>query len=124
MGVPDSIPTAWAVLAWLGSSLLQAASVGWMLRGAKASIKEAADDAKEAVALARTIRDADLLGIRKSITDLALDLGLQGAALTQMRAEHAEIKKVVLEDLPTVVEGAIRRASEVASKAVWSRRRR
>lgn len=129
--MPETIPTIWAALAWLISTLVQAASVGWIFRGAKASMKEASDDAKDAVAqareaiqLARIIRDTDLLGIRKSITDVEFDLGLHGAALTQIKVEHEQIKKVVLEDLPTVVEGAIRRASEVASKAVWSRRRR
>ena len=104
--------------------VVNAFGFGWLASSIKKDYQSIKADADEAIALARTIRDADLLGIRKSITDIELDLGLQGAALSQMKMEHAEIKKVVLEDLPTVVEGAIRRASETASKVAWTRRRR
>lgn len=129
--MPETISIWWAALGWIGSSVVQVFGIGWMFRGFKESMKDAADDAadarelaQEAVALARMIRDADLLGIRKSITDVELDLGLQGAALTQIKAEHQEMKELVTVTLPNVVEGAIKRAAEQASNAAWSKRHR
>lgn len=129
--MPETISFWWAAAGWIGSCVVQVFGIGWMFRGFKESMKDAAEDAadarelaQEAVALARMIRDADLLGIRKSITDVELDIGLQGAALTQMRGEHDEMRDLVMNKLPAVVEGAIKRAAEAASNAAWTKRRR
>ena len=122
--MPETISFWWAAGGYLVTLVVNAFGFGWLASTIKKDYQAIKDDASEAVQLARAIRDADLLGIRKNITDMELDLGLQGAALTQMRSEHEQIKRVVLEDLPTVVEGAIKRAAEQASNAAWTRRRR
>jgi hypothetical protein len=114
--MPETISFWWAVGGYVVGIVINVFSFGWVLRGFKGDLEKIARDAASAAATARSVEVAH--------GALALDVGLQGGRLDSIEKDHEEMKDLVMLKLPNMVEGAISRAAESASKAAWHRKRR
>ena len=114
----------WVVIGIFATIICNSFGFGWVLRGWRRDREEIAKDAAEAVALARAIRDVDLLSMRQAHSELLTVVSVQGERISELALDVDSLDKLIRVDLKNVVEGAIKRASEAASNAAWRRRKR
>lgn len=122
--MPEQVNAWWLIGSNLLSLLGGAFSIGWITRGFRKDFQAVAKDATDAVALARSIKDVDMLNLRQDHSDLVTAVGIQGEKLNAIAEDHEQMKDLIMLQLPNQLEAAIKRATETAARAAWHRRRR